>query len=145
MEDEIWKVVPSLLDYEASSLGRVRRIPFFGVMPHGGKRQYGGKACLGTLRKDKMRYFITYKGKNYAVHRMVCEAFHGKQPFPYPASVATHINEDAMDNKASNLMWRSQKENLNDPKFIAYCKTRTGDNNPLTKGKLLKLAYKSTT
>ncbi len=139
MEKEVWKIVPSVPDYEASSLGRIRRIQHKAEMPHGGLRTYGGIPVLGTLRKDKMRYFIMYRGKNYAVHRMVCEAFHGEQPHPYPHSIVSHLNEDGLDNRACNLAWRSQKDNLNDAKIKKYHKSRTGINNPYTKGRLKKL------
>jgi hypothetical protein len=138
VEDEIWKIVPSVPDYEASSLGFIRRVPFVGSMPSGGTRVYGGVPTKGTLRKDKMRYFIVYKNKNYAVHRMVCEAFNGLQPHPYPQSVVTHLNEDGMDNRACNLSWRSQKENLNDKKIKEYHCSRTRENNPRIKGDIKK-------
>ena len=133
---EIWKPVPSLPEYEASSLGRVRLHPFEREMPNGGKRTYGGKATLGCARKDKKgRRYIMRRGKNYSVARLVCEAFHGPQPAPYPEAVCMHLNEDHTDNRAENLAWGSQKENLNAPGFIAYCKSRTGENSPAVKGR----------
>ena len=46
-----------------------------------------------------------------------------------------HLDENARNNKPENLRWGTQKENLNAPGFIAYCKSRTGDNNPYRKGK----------
>ena len=46
-----------------------------------------------------------------------------------------HLNEDSSDNRPENLMWGTQKENLNAPGFIAYCKGRTGENSSYTKGK----------
>jgi len=45
-----------------------------------------------------------------------------------------HINEDPSDNRPENLKWATQKENLNSPGFLSYCKQRTGDNSPRTKG-----------
>lgn len=70
------------------------------------------------------------------VHRLVCEAFHG--PAPKGMEIVIHIDEDATNNKADNLKWGTQKENLNMPKFIEYCKSRTGENSPGTKGKLAR-------
>jgi len=75
---------------------------------------------------------------NIKVHRVVCEAFHG--PAPFPKSVVIHLNEDATDNRAENLKWGTQKENLNMPKFIDYCRNRIGENNPRHKGKMKKIA-----
>jgi hypothetical protein len=132
---EIWKPIPSLLAYEASSHGRVRRVPYQAPMPNGGTRTYGGRPTFGGARKDKAgRRYIMFQGKNYSVARLVCEAFHGPQPAPYPEAVCMHLNENCTDNRACNLAWGSQKENLNAPGFIAYCKSRTGDQNPFVKG-----------
>lgn len=104
-------------------------------MPHGGKRMYGGKEWRGAWAKDTRRYIIVYKGVTYKVARLVCEAFHGPQPSPYPHSVVIHINENSRDNRAVNLKWGSQKENLNGKKFLKYCRGRTGENNPYIKGR----------
>jgi HNH endonuclease len=46
-----------------------------------------------------------------------------------------HLDENAANNRASNLQWGTQKENLNADGFTAYCRSRTGDNNPLIKGR----------
>ncbi len=115
---EIWKRSPSLPDYDVSSLGRVRRRRFRGLMPHGGYRWYGGKAHPGQWAKDQSRYILQYHGRTYKVAQLVCEAFHGRKPFP--KAVALHINEDSRVNRASNLKWGTQKENLNAPGFLAY-------------------------
>lgn len=69
---------------------------------------------------------------NMKIHRLVCEAFHGSPPFP--KAVVIHLDENGKNNNASNLKWGTQKENLNMPKFIAYCKTRTGVNSAVFKG-----------
>jgi hypothetical protein len=128
---EIWKTVPSLPQYEASSLGRVRLKEFEAPMPHGGVRTYGGRATYGDMRQDKGRYFVLYRGKNYAVHRMVCEAFHGPQPAPYPKAVCTHLNGKKTDNRPENLAWRSQQQNMNDPEVKRYHMSRVGLMNPV--------------
>lgn len=80
-----------------------------------------------------MRYIYNYRGKNYKVHRLVCEAFHG--PAPFEKAVVMHLDDDATNNKPENLAWGTQKQNLNTPAFIAYCKSRTGENSPTVKGK----------
>jgi hypothetical protein len=46
-----------------------------------------------------------------------------------------HLDENSKNNRPENLAWGTQKENLNAPGFIEYCKGRTGKNNPYIKGK----------
>lgn len=126
---EIWRVVPSLPEVLASSLGRVMVTPYQQSMPFGGLRQYGGEPTSGQW--DGRRYLSVFKGRTYKLHRLVCEAFHGE---PATGQVCMHIDENAANNRPENLAWGLQKENLNAPGFIAYCKQRTGDRNPWKKG-----------
>jgi len=46
-----------------------------------------------------------------------------------------HLNDDQTDNRPENLKWGTQRENLNTPSFISYCRSRTGGNNPFIKGR----------
>ena len=117
---EIWRPVPSLPEYLASSLGRVMRVPFAGPMPHGGPRYYGGEPTFGV--NSGGRFHIFFKGKNYRIHRMVCEAFSG--PPPFPKAVVMHLDENSENNRVENLQWGTQKENLAAPGFRAYCKRK---------------------
>ena len=108
-------------------------------MPNGSKRQYGGKPWFGVVHAGNgMRPAITYKGKNFRVSRLVCEAFHG--PPPFPRAVVMHLDNDQTNNRAENLKWGSQKENLNAEAFKAYCRGRTGENSPYVKGRAKRLA-----
>lgn len=117
---EVWRPIPSLPGYVASSEGRVMRVPYLLKMPHGGYRSYGGVPTRGVIADG--RYGINFRGKNYAIHRLVCEAFAGPAP---EGAVCMHLNEDATDNRANNLAWGTQKENLAAPGFRAYCKRRS--------------------
>lgn len=63
---------------------------------------------------------------------MICLAFRGAKPFP--EAVVMHLDENALNNRADNLMWGSQKQNLNAPGFLAHCRGRTGEKNPRVKG-----------
>lgn len=128
---EEWRVIPSLPTHEASSLGRVRCIPFEGTMPHGGKRMYGGHASKGLWCTKTKRYVFTYNGKNFKIARLVCEAFNGPCP---PGLYCLHKDENSRNNVPSNLKWGTQEENLNMPKFLEYCRGRIGDKNPYIKG-----------
>lgn len=49
-----------------------------------------------------------------------------------------HLDENAANNRASNICWGTQKENLNAEGFLAYCRGRTGENSPYIKGRKAK-------
>lgn len=128
---EKWRIVPSMPRVMASTEGRLMLVPEIGVMPHGGKRQYGGEPTIGAWAET--RYIIVISGKPYKVARLVCEAFHGA-PTP-EKNYCLHIDENARNNRPENLKWGTQKENLNAPGFIAYCKSRIGENSPTYKSR----------
>lgn len=123
---EEWRVSPSLPEYEVSSLGRVRRIPYRAPMPRGGYRIYGGKAHYGQEADGRMVF--VFRGKTYKVHQLVCEEFNG--PKPFPSAVVMHLDENFRNNRPDNLRWGTQKENLNMPKIKRYHRSRTGESNP---------------
>jgi len=140
---EIWKPVPSRPGITASSLGRIMLSPGTAKMPRGGIRSYTPKPTYGTKTKASKTAKHIYMGLynrrfgNMKVHRLVCEAFHG--PSPFGGAVVIHLDENATNNNPSNLKWGTQKENLNMPGFIKYCKSRTGENSPVVKGRKNKL------
>lgn len=136
MAREIWKKIPSLPQFEASSLGRIRMIPYRGPMPSGGSRMYGGTprcGCWMQITKATGRFIFVHRRKTYKVHRLVCEAFNG--PPPFKGAVVMHLDENSRNNKPSNLKWGTQKENLNAPGFLRYCRGRVGADNPYIKGR----------
>lgn len=106
-------------------------IPTLGTLPNGGTRQYSGRARKGSW--DGTRYIFVYRGTSYKVARLVCEAFNGAPPFD--GAVCMHLDENSRNNVPTNLQWGTQKENLNAPGFLEYCRGRTGDDNPYLKGK----------
>lgn len=130
---EIWRVVPSVPDVLVSNKGRLMVVPRTARMPRGGSRQYGGTPHRGAWAKADKRYVYVRGGKTHRVARLVAEAFHG--PAPFPNAVVMHLNENSRDNRPENLQWGTQKENLNAPGFIAYCRSRTGENSPTAKSK----------
>lgn len=130
MSTEVWLTPPTLPAVEVSSLGRVRVKPYVAEMPYGGLRAYGGYEGFGQWDGKRMIYVL--KGKTYKVHRLVCEAFNGS---PKKGQVCMHVDEDSRNNVPRNLEWGTQKQNLNAPGFLAYCRSRTGDRNPRTKGR----------
>ena len=123
---EIWRSVPSLPSALASNHGRVMAIPFHSDSPRAGRKQYGGMPTYGVW--DGTRFLWRFQGKNYKVARLICEAFNG--PPSKDKSVCMHLDENARNNTPANLAWGTQKENLNAPGFLAYCRSRTGDKHP---------------
>lgn len=139
MSDEIWKSVPSYPGLMASSWGRIKLPERTALMPKGGTRIYKTKPIYGyTTRSSKTALHVFKNVRslhfgNIKVHKAVCEAFHGQAPFEN--AVVIHLDENGLNNRPENLKWGTQKENLNMPRFIEYCKSRTGDKNPFVKGR----------
>ena len=134
----IKKPIPSIEGAYANDLGEIKLPESAIEMPNGGERRYKTTWVRGVKRRAsktaRHEYFaVMYRGKNYKIHRLVCEAFHGPSPEDKP--IVLHLNEDAMDNRPSNLRWGTQRENMNMPKFIEYCRSRTGENSPMAKWK----------
>lgn len=129
---EEWRSVPSLPEYEASSAGRIRRIPWEGPMPNGGVRVYGGKPWTGAWEKVQRRYTIQFRGKTYRIARLICEAFHGEPSFANADTM--HLDENSRNNRPDNLTWGTRKENLNFPKLKEYhrevCQTKMAGLSP---------------
>ena len=124
---EEWRDVPNVPGVKASSLGRVR--------------YRDGKARAGCWQKcsGQGRYILTIKTpevRNFMVARLVCEAFHGSPPPGKPNVL--HNDENSRNNTYLNLHWGTQKENLNYPGFLEYCRTRIGENSSRSKGRRLK-------
>lgn len=99
-------------------------------MPYGGERQYGGEPTFGQW--DGQRFIYPLDGKSHKVARLVCEAFNGPAP---EGMVCMHLDENARNNVPDNLEWGTQKQNLNAPGFIEYCRSRTGENSPTVKAR----------
>lgn len=118
-EEEIWKQIPSLPEYEASSLGRIRLIPTT-VPCKGGVRRAGGKPITGSWAAGQQRYIYKVRryNKNYKIARLVCEAFHG--PPTEGRTDCMHLDENPRNNRPENLRWGTRKENLNMPGIKDY-------------------------
>ena len=134
-ETEIWRPVPSEPGVLVSSWGRFLLPPRYAPLPNGGYRLYQPKPRRGTVSKAKKTAVHTYRSalvyntgedrnrqRPRKVHQLVCEAFHG--PKPFDGAVVIHKNEDAHDNRPENLKWGTQKENLNAPGFVEYCRKK---------------------
>ena len=100
MIGEIWKDIPSCPGYQASSEGRLINGltgKLINQFPHWGRH---GKAYLKTQLGH---------GKNKRVHRLICEAFHGPEPFE--KAQVCHLDDDGVNNKADNLRWGTHLTN----------------------------------
>jgi len=124
LPEEVWRPVPSKPGLEASSHGRIRiegkTAPTFGVITassRGARHRYFGRHIKGI--------------GNIKVHQAVCEAFHG--PRPFDTAIVIHKNENGLDNRPDNVRWGTQKENMNMPRFLAYCRSRVGASSPHAK------------
>lgn len=124
---EEWRDHPTVDFIQVSSYGRVQVKPYQLPLPNGGFRTYGGQPHFGSREKDGRMVFINRTRRfRKRVHILVCETFHGEKPFD--GAVVMHLDDNPSNNRTDNLKWGSQKENLNADKFIAYCKSKTGEN-----------------
>ena len=100
-DNEIWKEHPLYVDYEGSSLGRVRRKENKRI-----KKQIclDGKRWLISFYYNKKRY-IQY------THRFICECFYGIKN----NMTVDHIDSNSLNNVLSNLRYLPFKENINNP------------------------------
>src|SRR5581483_4863341 len=92
-EDEVWKEIPDLPGYLASSMGRIRR---------------KGRPIRKPVINRKGYVVLGVTGKQFRAHRLICRTFHG--PAPEGCEVG-HLNGNRTDNRAENLKWVTPKEN----------------------------------
>lgn len=101
---EIWKMVPGFEPYEASSLGRVRRM-----------RRRGERILAGRLDEDgyrRMKISIDGVPSDQFCHKLICLAFHG--PKPSERHSVAHWDQDIANNKEENLRWATPEDQWED-------------------------------
>ena len=129
LPEETWKPVPSMHGIEASSHGRVRRLPHTVTTTTGRQRIYSsqprfGAICSSSSDARHLYFLVQYKRLggggvlNIKVHYAVCEAFHGVAP--EGKRRVRHLNENGLDNRPENLVWDTQRVNQNDPLVSRY-------------------------
>lgn len=93
---ETWKPVPGFpVSFEVSSRGNVREVIS------------GSEPRMLKLIDSSGRITISFRGKQYYVHRLVAAAF---LPNPANKKMVIHIDGDHKNNNIENLKWSSRSE-----------------------------------
>lgn len=112
---ETWKAVPGFPNYEASTEGRVRSLDRE-IVNVNGVRIFRRGVVLAQAKNSTGRYVVSVYRDGVqvrsAVHRVVCETYHGPPPEDKPW--ALHRNGKHHDNRPENLYWGTPKENAQD-------------------------------
>lgn len=116
MENEVWKDIAGYEGlYQVSNLGNVRAIFFTNNQVKNLHRLHvmkpfdnGSGYLVLSLTKEGRR-------KNHYVHRLVATAF---LPNDGGLPVVNHRNHDTKDNRAENLEWCTQKDNVNHSRHL---------------------------
>lgn len=98
-----WATVAEFPDYEVSDDGRVRRVTR-------GRHTHVGRE-LTPYVTNKGYFVVCPSGVRRSVHRLVATAF---LPNPLEHPQVNHINGTPADNRAENLYWGTQSQNLQD-------------------------------
>lgn len=113
MTEEVWAAIANWPGYEVSDAGRVRSIDRLIICRDGQRQTFRGR--LLSLRVGTTGYAVVHlrtPEKNSAsekVHRLVAGAF---VPNPHGYPHVNHIDNDPLNNVASNLEWCTQAQNL---------------------------------
>lgn len=108
LEDEVWKSVPGFSKYEASSIGRIRRIK---------SREFMTKGCKAKQHKGHYRVITVANNEgdtfSIGVHRLICLAFHelpkDSDRVKYEPN---HKDGNKINNHYLNLEWMTRSQNI---------------------------------
>lgn len=92
-EEEVWKDIPNLPNYEASSFGRIRN-------------KLTGWVRSEVFDKDgylTLTIMVEKKRKLFKVHRLICETFWGAPP--EGKNICDHRDRCRINNYYKNLRW----------------------------------------
>ena len=102
-----WRTVPSLPGFQVSSEGQVRSLDRIVTYSDGRRVRYRGQPKAQSSLNGYL--YIGAKGRHWAVHRLVAEAFHG--PCPEGATLVRHLDGTRDNNIPANLRWGTKSEN----------------------------------
>lgn len=117
IEKEVWKDIPGFENYQASNLGRVKRLA---CLDKRGGRLKEKILVVSVQRYSAQGYWRSFVSiglgfgrKCYclSVGRAVLLAFRG---LPKKGQVCRHLDDNIRNNKLSNLKWGTQKQNIHD-------------------------------
>lgn len=111
MEQEIWKQIPKFRYYEASNLGNIRSLDKLVKHNYGGYALKKGKLLKPSVSKGYLVVGVYMNRRNYQrkVHQLIALTFHKK---PKYKSEVLHLNDIKTDNRAVNLKWGTNVENM---------------------------------
>ena len=112
-QKEVWKTYPEHPWIEVSNLGRVKTKDRVVMRKDGKKYPVKGQVLKQQLNKRGylfIRFSVNGKGVNRYVHRMVAITFI-PNPNNYPE--VNHIDNNPINNSASNLEWCTDQYNQN--------------------------------
>jgi hypothetical protein len=103
---EEWRPVPGFEDYEISETGKLRRV----TCARGARV---GRIIKARIDNGYPRYQLRRDGRTHRLyaHQLVATAFHGECPAGLEVA---HGNGIRTDNCASNLSWKTHKDNMSD-------------------------------
>jgi hypothetical protein len=104
---EEWRPAPGLEGYEVSSQGRMRSWRNRRGWPLDEPVLVGYVNSRGYMVHQPSR-----RGREFKIHRLVCEAFNG--PPPTDRTVCRHLNDVKLDNRPENLAWGTHADNAKD-------------------------------
>ena len=106
--EEVWKPIPELEFYEASSLGRVRSIDRIVQNSRYGDMKLGSKLLSDRCINDSGYICHNIHTISRRAHRLICAAFH---PNPNNYSDVNHIDGIKLNNLPENLEWCTRQYN----------------------------------
>lgn len=112
----VWRPIKGFGDrYEVSDDGRVRSIARVVTCRNGVPKTFKQQELSRSMVQGTYWKVVLYgddlKRHNRNVHVLVCEAFHGDRP---EGQQVRHLNGISTDNRAENLAWGTQSENMID-------------------------------